>query len=97
VRFNTGETQQDSFAIHVFAPTKSAKAAGKIALFDPKGETAAALKSAGVSCQSVDAGADLSAFDVLIVGKAALTLDGGAPDITRVRDGLKVVIFEQTG
>src|SRR5213078_2605587 len=31
-----------------------------------------------------------------IVGKGALTLDGAAPDISRVRDGLKVVVFEQT-
>src|SRR5213078_692976 len=31
-----------------------------------------------------------------IVGKGALTLDGAAPDISRVRDGLKVVLFEQT-
>jgi len=31
------------------------------------------------------------------VGKGALTVDGAAPDIARVRDGLKVVIFEQTG
>ena len=70
--------------------------AGKIALFDPKGETGAWLKAAGITCQTVDAGADLSSYDTLIVGKAALTLDGPAPDITRVRDGLKVIIFEQT-
>ncbi len=35
-------------------------------------------------------------YDVLVVGKEALTLDGPAPDISRVRDGLRVVIFEQT-
>ena len=35
-------------------------------------------------------------FDVLIVGKAALTAGGPAPDISRVRDGLKVIVFEQT-
>ena len=44
----------------------------------------------------VDAKADLAAYDVLIVGKAALTVDGPAPDISRVRDGLKVLVFEQT-
>src|SRR6185503_17792127 len=49
-----------------------------------------------VRFQAVDATADLSAFDTLIVGKAALTTNGAAPDITRVRDGLKVVLFEQT-
>ena len=41
------------------------------------------------------AGEDLSAFDILVVGKACLKVDGPAPDIGRVRDGLKVVVFEQ--
>jgi hypothetical protein len=44
----------------------------------------------------VEANADLSAFDILIVGKSALTAAGPAPDIGRVRDGLKVILFEQT-
>src|SRR6185436_2412919 len=68
---------------------------GRIALFDPKGETSDLLKNMGVPFQTVDATANLSAFDTLIVGKAALTTNGAAPDITHVRDGLKVVIFEQ--
>ena len=38
----------------------------------------------------------MTEYDLLIVGKAALTVDGPAPDITRVRDGLRVVVFEQT-
>ncbi len=50
----------------------------------------------GVHCDTVDAKADLAAYEVLIVGKAALTVDGPAPDIGRVRDGLKVLVFEQT-
>jgi beta-galactosidase len=29
--------------------------------------------------------------------KGALTVEGTAPDLKRVRDGLKVVVFEQTG
>ena len=51
----------------------------------------------GVACKGVDAAADLSGFDVLLIGKGALTEDGPAPSLTRVRDGLKVVVFEQTG
>ena len=54
------------------------------------------LAGLGVSCQPVDADADLSGFDVLLIGKGALTVDGPAPDLKRVRDGLKVVVFEQT-
>jgi hypothetical protein len=32
----------------------------------------------------------------LIVGRGALTVEGPAPDIKRVRDGLKVLLFEQS-
>ena len=95
VQFSTGETQNDTFPVHVLPAPQAAKPAGKIALFDPKGETGAWLKAAGIACQAVDAAADLSSYDTFIVGRAALTLDGAAPNITRVRDGLKVVIFEQ--
>ncbi|MEA3212723.1 MAG: beta-galactosidase [Chthoniobacter sp.] len=96
VTFSTGETQTDTFPIQVLAAPQAAETSGKIALFDPKGETGAWLKEAGITCQMVDARADLSSYDTLIVGKAALTLDGPAPEITRVRDGSKVIIFEQT-
>src|SRR5438046_5116345 len=49
-----------------------------------------------VHYQRVDATADLTLYDVLIVGKAALTPDGPGPDVERVRDGLKVIVFEQS-
>ena len=96
VRFSSGETQKDSITLHVLPPAQLPKTDVKIAIFDPKGETTQLLGAIGVKCQSVDAGADLAAFDTLIVGKAALTEDGPAPDITRVREGLKVILFEQT-
>jgi hypothetical protein len=94
--FTNGETQEDGIWIDVL-PRPAAKPRGeKIALFDPKGETRALLEKLGAPFATVDGGADLSSFDLLIVGKAALTLDGGAPDITRVREGLRVIVFEQT-
>ncbi len=97
VRFSTGEVQKDSFIISVMPQVPFPKAIGKkIALFDPKGETGRLLKAIGIQCQSVDAKSDPSGYDVLIVGKAALTVEGRAPDIARVRDGLKVIVFEQT-
>jgi len=96
VRFGNGETQTDSFPVHVLGPPQAPQMSGRVALFDPKGETSELLKESGVRFQSVEATANLSAFDTLIVGKAALTTNGAAPDIARVRDGLKVVIFEQT-
>ncbi len=49
----------------------------------------------GIPYQIVGANADLSKDDILIVGKAALSIGALAPDIGRAREGLKVVIFEQ--
>ena len=77
-------------------PAGPADVGAKIGLFDPRGETGALLKSLGVRSQTIDADADLSRIDVLIVGKSVLTAGGPAPDISRVRDGLKVIVFEQT-
>jgi beta-galactosidase len=95
-QFSTGETQDDSFAIDVLpGSSPSTKPDARIALFDPKGETRSLLASMGVVTQPVDADADLEDYDLLIVGKAALTVDGPAPKIGRVRDGLKVILFEQ--
>jgi len=96
VRFGNGETQTDSFAVHVLPRPRVPRTAGKIALFDPKGETGELLDRIGVRCHRVDAKSDLLAFDTLIVGKAALTTNGAAPSIGRVRGGLKVLVFEQT-
>jgi hypothetical protein len=97
VRLSTGETQRDSFAIHVLPrPPAPTVATARIALFDPKGETRAMLQALGVSFRSVDANEELSAGDTLIVGKSSLTVDGPAPRIGRVRDGLKVLVLEQS-
>ena len=40
-----------------------------------------------IEAQPVEAGADLSGYDILIVGKGALTADGPGPDLGRVREG----------
>jgi hypothetical protein len=100
VKFGTGEIQRDVFSIDVMAHpaalASSPSASVKIALFDPKGETGKWLGALGLPFASVNASADLSGCDLLIVGKGALTVDGPAPNIERVREGLKVVLFEQT-
>ncbi len=95
-KFSNGQTQSDSFVIHVLARPQPPNVETSIALLDPKGETRTLLEKSGVRSQTVNADADLAPFDILIVGKAALTAGGQAPDITRVRDGLKVILFEQT-
>jgi len=95
-RFSNGKTQTDSFAIHILPRPRASKMNGRIGLFDPKGETRDLLNQLGVQYQPVDARSDLRAFDILVIGKAGLTTNGAAPDITPVRDGLKVLIFEQS-
>src|SRR5262249_2664918 len=61
----------------------------------PRGKTGKLLAALNVRCRPVPADADLSGYDVLIIGKEALTADGPGPDVRRVRDGLKVIVFEQ--
>jgi len=95
-RFSTGEAQTDSFSVNIVERPHAVSLKSKAAVFDPKGETQALLNRLGIHAQPVEDGADLSGYDLLIVGKAALTIDGGAPDISRVREGLKVIVFEQT-
>jgi len=95
MEFNTGETQEDEFMIHVLAQHELPLSQLKIAVFDPNGQTRESLKNMGVHYNTVDANTDLSTYEILIIGKAALTVDGPAPDISRVRDGLKVIVFEQ--
>jgi beta-galactosidase len=91
----SGETQEDSFPVHVMSRPAAPRVGLKIALFDPKGETAKLLNGMGVRWETVDANADLSAYDTLVVGKGALTLEGLAPAIAPVREGLRVIVFEQ--
>ncbi|MBN2476631.1 MAG: carbohydrate binding domain-containing protein [Pirellulales bacterium] len=96
VGFNSGQTQEDSFAIHVLPRPPAPQMTGRIALFDPPGETRKLLDAVGVEYRTVAADADLSAYDLLIVGQGALTVHGPAPEVGGVREGLKVLLFEQT-
>jgi hypothetical protein len=96
VRFGDRETQEDSFTLHLLPPPVDVAAGVKLALFDPKGQTAKLLTGLGTRFEKVEANAELAPFDVLILGKEALTPDGPGPDVGRVRDGLKVIVFEQT-
>ena len=57
---------------------------------------ASQLNSIHVAYDPVTADADLRQYELLIIGKAAMTPSGPVPDIRRVRDGLKVIVFEQT-
>jgi hypothetical protein len=95
-KFSNGETQTDSFSIHVMPRPQAPRVGGKIALFDPTRETAKLLSGMGIRYRPVNAKDNLSSYDILIVGKSALTVEGQSPDIARVCNGLKVLMFEQT-
>ncbi|MGE3309545.1 MAG: hypothetical protein AB7O66_06190, partial [Limisphaerales bacterium] len=96
-RFGSGEVQEDVFQIDVLtSPRPAVPSVARIAVFDPPGNTSRLLRELGVAFRPVDAVADLGAFDLLIVGSKALTVSGVAPDLSRVRYGLKVIVFEQT-
>ena len=96
VSFSNGEIQKDIFILNILASEPLESSRAKIALFDPKGETCQLLTEMGIQYQSVDAGASLTGFDVAIIGREALTLGGQGLDVTHVRNGLKVIVFEQT-
>jgi beta-galactosidase len=96
VRFSNAETQEDSFIIHVLPSTVRIKSSAKTALFDPKGETRKLLDYMGIQYQLIDEDAKLNGYDLLIIGKEALTMKGAGIDAGNVRNGLKIVVFEQT-
>jgi len=96
IRFSNDEIQQDRLTLDVLVPHAPRRSIETdVALFDPAGETTRQLDQWGMRYQAVSAKDDVSAHDLLIVGKSALTVDGAAPDISGVRRGLKVIVFEQ--
>jgi beta-galactosidase len=96
VKFSNGEVQNDSFTIHVLPAAVPVKIKSKTALFDPKRETAKLLDQLGIEYQLINESAALSGYDLIIIGKEALTLESKGLDLTGIRNGLKVVVFEQT-
>lgn len=94
--FSTGEVQTDRLFVDVLPRPVSAVRSAKTALFDPRGQTRALLDRLGMGYQLIGPHEDLAPFEILMVGKSALTLEGAAPSIERVRAGLKVLLFEQT-
>lgn len=95
-KFDTGETQTDAFTIDILPEAPKPAAEAKIAVFDPKGETKKLLSDVGVKFTPIDAATDTAGCDVLVIGKHALTMAEPKLDLSRVRKGLKVVVFEQT-
>ncbi len=96
IQFSNGQTQTDRFSIDVLPPPPAMQIGATIAVFDPEGQTKLLLDKLGFGGTSITAKDDMSAYDLLIVGRKALTVDGAVPNIGRVRDGMKVIVFEQS-
>ena len=94
--FSDGTTQTDQFDIHVVSRRPFSKPGCKIALFDPLGETGALLSRMGIAYRPVEANADVSPDQVLVIGKGALSVDGPGPDMSGIHKGMKAILFEQT-
>lgn len=93
--FSTGEVQTDRLDLTVMPAPAAPRVSGRVALFDPLGDTRNLLAAQGFRFNEVAADADLAGYDVLIIGRGALTPDGAGPELSRVREGLKVLVFEQ--
>lgn len=96
VKYSTGQTQTDQFIVRVLPTSPKVNPIAKLGIYDPAGETTKQLSALGVVGTSVKSSADLAGLKVLIVGKDALSPDGPGLDLSGVRDGLKVVMFEQS-
>jgi len=94
-RFDGDRRANDSFAIDVIAPDAPVKAAD-IMLYDPKGLTAQLLNELKIPFHKVDSDRDFAKAKLLIIGREALSADGPGLNLDAVRDGLNVLIFEQS-
>ena len=103
--FDTGEVQRDGFDLDVLpSPDKlqnvpeesSSQNKTVIGLYDPKGDTASLLDCLEVSYRTIQPDDSLANLDLLIIGREALSNGSPCPDLSCFRNGLNVLVFEQT-
>ena len=90
----------DSVNIQIVAAKPLPALASRIALIDPEGDTAAALKRLGVPCQKVAFNADLTPYNFVIFGRKAFSYEpklmANPLDISLLMGaGKRVLIMEQ--
>jgi|GEM_PF-1668612 beta-galactosidase len=95
--FEDGEiAASDTFPIQVFPRPESPNLDTRVAIWDPQGKTAAELSKLGFRATTIVPGVRLADYDVLLVGREALTPGAQLPwtpnDISR---GLQVIVFAQ--
>jgi len=94
-RFPDGSQQRDSFDIDILPPVPGPGLNCAVTVYDPEGDTTTLLTTLGVSFERVDSVSDVSNSGILVIGRNALGVNAPWPTLGGVRDGLKVLIFEQ--
>ena len=94
--FDDGSKQHDTFEFRLLVPSPTNGVPGRVALYDPVGKTQQLLERLGVKAEHVEANADLGSCDLLIIGREALSGAAPCPPLERVREGMGVIVFEQT-
>jgi beta-galactosidase len=94
-RFSGGALRSDDFVLHVLPAPEPPALSLRIALYDPQGETARELDAMGLSYDTLDARDSAAQYDMFIIGKNALSVDGPGPDLRPVREGMVAIVFEQ--
>lgn len=89
----------DETPIEVIAP-RPCRTAAPVALIDPEGDSAKALAAAGVRFRQVPFGADLTAYQVVILGRRAFryelkSLSSGLDLGALTRSGKRILVLEQ--
>ncbi len=91
----------ESFAFEVFPTAGPLRTHGRVLLFDPVGRTSAMLDQGGVAFETLNAGSDMSAAALIVVGRESynedfvkLADDLGLEDALSA--GANLLVFEQT-
>lgn len=91
-----GVIQEDAFRVDVLPVANRSTVKGRIAIFDPAGESAGVLESLGVRGRRVGVADLLDGYDLLVIGRGAIGLDGSIPRfVERLRAGMNVLVMEQ--
>ena len=95
-KFNFGNlTFNDSFMLDVLSGDNAPEFTVPIALYDPKGMTAKWLDSLKIRYRKITTPSDSRTDELLVIGREALFDSGEQLNLDAVREGKKVLIFEQ--
>ncbi len=94
-KFSDKTVFKDSFKFQIIKKSGKFSKNRKSALFDPVGITGKLLDELNYSYEKVTLKDDLSQYEILIIGREALSANGVLPSLDAVKTGQKVLIFEQ--